>query len=341
MAKYTGWGGLPSIFSSQSGYNKDRSALFNYLKDGEYDQLKRSVLTAFYTPPTLSRAIWSAIERFGFQEGTVLDPSTGTGQFIGSTPQHISQYSSFVGREIEPVSADIARLLYGTERIHQEPFEKSKLPDNYFDISISNIPFGDIQIFDPDYKKYNFKIHDYFFAKALDKTKPGGIVAFITSTGTLDKRDPSVRQHLYKSADLIGAIRLPRKTFKEYAGTDVSADIIFLQKRALNTAPGNGSWVWSIEQEFPILGRDEYADLPLNRYFIDNPNMIVGKTVAVYGRHGTELVTAYNGKQPIADEVYDRIKNLPSNIFMYHQSTESSEKNEASIPESKLSLIHI
>jgi N12 class adenine-specific DNA methylase/phage/plasmid primase-like uncharacterized protein len=335
LAKYTGWGGLPSIFSSQSGYNKDRSALFNYLKDGEYDQLKRSVLTAFYTPPTLSRAIWSAIERFGFQEGTVLDPSTGTGQFIGSTPQHISQYSSFVGREIEPVSADIARLLYGTERIHQEPFEKSKLPDNYFDISISNIPFGDIQIFDPDYKKYNFKIHDYFFAKALDKTKPGGIVAFITSTGTLDKRDPSVRQHLYKSADLIGAIRLPRKTFKEYAGTDVSADIIFLQKRALNTAPGNGSWVWSIEQEFPILGRDEYADLPLNRYFIDNPNMIVGKTVAVYGRHGTELVTAYNGEQPIADEVYDRIKNLPSNIFMYHQSTESSEKNEASIPESK------
>lgn len=314
LSRYTGWGGLSSVFS-QYGYNRDKSDLIASLQSGEYERLKRSVLTAFYTPPTITQAIWEAVQHTGFSGGKVLDPSTGTGQFIGCSPESIANSSSFVGKEIEPVSASIAKLLYGNESIHLEPYEKAKLPNNYFDIAISNIPFGDVKVFDSEYKKHNFKIHDYFFSKSLDKVRPGGLVAFVTSTGTLDKKDPAVREHLYEKADLVGAIRLPRKTFTGYAGTDVNADIIILRKRQENENPQDNTWLWSIEREYQVPGREEDVSLPLNRYFLDNPSMVIGDVVAVSGRHGPELATSYSGSSTIADEVKLRIGNLPKNIY--------------------------
>jgi N12 class adenine-specific DNA methylase/phage/plasmid primase-like uncharacterized protein len=325
LSKYTGWGGLSSIFEQHYGYNKDRSELVSYLQDGEYEDIKRSVLTAFYTPPSVTAAMWSALERFGFEGGKILDPSTGTGQYIGSTPQNIARKSAFIGKEIEPVSASIAQFIYGSERIHKEPYEKSKLPNNYFDLAISNIPFGDIKVFDSEYKKHNFRIHDYFFSKSLDKVKPGGVVAFITTTGTMDRKDPTVREHLYEQADLLGAIRLPRKTFKGYAGTDVSADIIFLQKRLPNQVPKDDSWLWSIDHEFKTQGsQDEFEELAINRYFLDKSEMVVGDIVVMNGRHGPELVTAYSGEKSISQEIFDRVNLLPSDV-MNLQSTSPSE----------------
>lgn len=324
LSKYTGWGGLSSIFGQHYGYNKDRSELFSYLQDGEYEELKRSVLTAFYTPPSVSSAMWSALERFGFEGGKVLDPSTGTGQYIGSSPRDIAQKSAFIGKEIEPVSASIAQLIYGSERIHKEPYEKSKLPNNYFDLVISNIPFGDIKVFDSEYKKHNFRIHDYFFSKSLNKVKPGGVVAFITTTGTMDRKDPTVRKHIYEQADLLGAIRLPRKTFKGYAGTDVSADIIFLQKRLPDQVPKDDSWLWSIEHDFKVLGnQDEFEELAINRYFLDKSEMVVGDIMAVNGRHGPELVTAYSGEKSISEEILARVALLPDDVMKYQSTTPS------------------
>lgn len=329
LSRYTGWGGLSSIFS-QYGYDRVKSDLINCLRPGEYDQIKRSVLTAFYTPPSVTSAMWDAVKHIGFRGGKVLDPSTGTGQFIGAAPIEIAENSSFVARELDPVAGSLAQMIYGQEMVQLEAYEKAKLPNNYFDLAISNIPFGEVRVFDSEYKNQSSRIHDYFFSKSLDKVRPGGVVAFITSTGTLDKKDPTVREHLYEKADLLGAIRLPRKTFSDYAGTDVNADIVFLQKRPPNAQPRDNSWVWAIEQEYEIPGSEEKVSLAINRYFLDNPGMIIGEASAISGRFGPELVTAYSGDNTIAQEIRSRIEKLPGNQLTV-QSHREDIRDESTI----------
>ena len=319
LSKYTGWGGLAGKLAN------NRYILNRLLYEGEFNHLKRSVLTAFYTPPSVSTAMWEAISHIGVEPEKILDPSTGTGQFLGSAPEYLAKNSSFAGREIDSVSASIAKLLYGDNVIHQEPYEKASLPGNYFDLAISNIPFGDIRVFDSKYKKHDFRIHDYFFAKSLDKVKPGGVVAFITSTGTMDKKNPSVRKYLSDRADLLGAIRLPRNTFRGYAGTSVNADMVFLQKRHAGQAPSNDQWVWSVDQEIKTLKQafgddEETTPLAVNRYFIDNPGMVIGEHVAAQGQYGLELTTIFNDENTISDEIRQRITRLPKAVLNLTES---------------------
>jgi len=307
---YSGWGGLHSVFNSH-GHNSNTSELLTLLQYGEFKLLKNSVLSAFYTPPSIASAVWKTVEHLGFEGGKILDPSTGTGNYIGSAPPEIARTSSFIGKEIEPVSASIAQYCFGEKSVHLEAFEKARLPNNYFDLAISNIPFGDFSVFDPDYKKNKFLIHDFFFAKSLDKVKTGGLVAFITSTGTLDKKDPTARKYLSERADLIGAIRLPRNTFRSYSGTYVNADIIFLQKRLPNVKPLNDNWVWSLKQSMDLIGQEKAENIYVNRYFVDHPEMIIGEQAVVNGRYGPELVTSYDGELSISSEIESRIKHFP------------------------------
>lgn len=313
LTHYNGWGGFSKVFDIQYRH-QERAELQKVLFDGEYDLAKRSVLTAFYTPPDIAKAMWQAVEHLGFSGGKVLDPSTGHGLYIGAAPPHLAEHSTFIGKEIDPVSASIAQLLYGEALIHNEPYEKAKLPNDYFDLAISNIPFGDINIYDRGYKDIRL-IHDYFFAKTLDKVRPGGVVAFITSTGTLDKTGPFVRHYLMERADLLGAIRLPRNTFKKFAGTETNADILFLQKRPPGQPAKDRSWLWAPQIPFTLLGTDDDVELPINQYFIDNPNMVIGEQQAIKGHYNAVLTNYYEGSNTIGDELRRRIKTLPARVM--------------------------
>ena len=287
MSRYTGWGGLSEAFdSSKEKWTEEYNRLKELLTEEEYKSAKASVLDSFYTPPYIIESIYSALKNMGFDGGNILEPALGTGNFLGKMPESTYKESRIYGTEIDSISGRIAKRLYPDADISITGFEKKDFPDSFFDIAVGNVPFGGFKVPDRRYDKYNFAVHDYFFAKTLDKVRPGGIVAFITSKGTLDKANPSVRKYISQRAELLGAVRLPNTAFKSYAGTEVTSDIIFLQKRErmINIAP---EWVYT---------EADGNGFACNRYFIDNPDMILGKTVEgnkLYGK-GTMVIPFEN-----------------------------------------------
>lgn len=231
LSKYVGWGGIPEAFDeNNSSWSDEFIELYTALSPDEYESARASTLTAFYTPPVVISSIYKAMEQMGFKEGNILEPSCGIGNFIGMLPSSM-QDSKIYGVEIDKISAGIAQQLYQKTSIAAQPFEEANIPDSFFDAVIGNVPFGDIRVNDRRYNKHNFLIHDYFFAKSLDKLRPDGVMALITSKGTMDKENPAVRRYIAQRADLLGAIRLPNNTFKGNAGTEVVSDILILQKR--------------------------------------------------------------------------------------------------------------
>lgn len=267
LARYVGWGGIPQAFDERNeSWKKEYEELKSLLSEFEYMDARESVNTAFYTSPEIIEAVYQGLSQLGFKQGTILEPSVGAGHFFGAMPEKMRD-SKLYGVEKDDISGRIAKLLYPKAKIRIDGFEETQFPDNFFDVAVGNIPFGDFKLYDPKYAKHNFRIHDYFFAKALDKVRPGGIVAFVTSKGTLDKANPSVRKYLAERAELIGAVRLPNTAFKESAGTDVTSDIIFLQKRE-NKIVTEPDWVH--------LGQTEDG-IAVNSYFVEHPEMMLGK----------------------------------------------------------------
>ena len=274
LAEYVGWGGLPQFFEESNAHYGELKAL---LSEDEYAAARESTLTAFYTPPVVIRAMYKGLSNLGFQTGNILEPSCGVGNFMGLLPENMEN-SKMYGVELDSISGRIAQQLYQKNSIAVQGFEKTDLPDSFFDVAIGNVPFGTFKVLDKKYDRYNFLIHDYFFARALDKVRPGGVVAFITSKGTMDKENPSVRKYIAQRADLLGAIRLPNDTFKAAAGTEVTSDILFLQKR---------SGMTDLEPDWVHLDTDEKG-LKMNAYFVSHPEMVLGQMQEVSGPYGME-----------------------------------------------------
>lgn len=274
LAEYVGWGGLPQFFEESNAHYAELKAL---LTEDEYAAARESTLTAFYTPPVVIRAMYKGLSNLGFQAGNILEPSCGVGNFMGLLPENMEN-SKMYGVELDSISGRIAQQLYQKNSIAVQGFEKTDLPDSFFDVAIGNVPFGTFKVSDKKYDRYNFLIHDFFFARALDKVRPGGVVAFITSKGTMDKENPSVRKYIAQRADLLGAIRLPNDTFKAAAGTEVTSDILFLQKR---------SGMTDLEPDWVHLDTDEKG-LKMNAYFVSHPEMVLGQMQEVSGPYGME-----------------------------------------------------
>ena len=274
LSQYVGWGGLPQFFEETNAHYGELKAL---LSEDEYAAARESTLTAFYTPPVVIRAMYKGLSNLGFQTGNILEPSCGVGNFMGLLPEDMEN-SKMYGVELDSISGRIAQQLYQKNSIAVQGFEKTDLPNSFFDVAIGNVPFGTFKVLDKKYDKYNFLIHDYFFARALDKVRPGGVVAFITSKGTMDKENPSVRKYIAQRADLLGAIRLPNDAFKAAAGTEVTSDILFLQKR---------SGMTDLEPDWVHLDTDEKG-LKMNAYFVSHPEMVLGQMQEVSGPYGME-----------------------------------------------------
>ena len=288
LAKYVGWGGLSDAFDpKKSAWAAEYLELQTVLSEEEYESARESTLTAFYTPPIVIKSMYQALENMGLKSGNILEPSCGVGNFIGMKPESLSDCKMY-GVELDSVSGRIAAQLYQKSKIAVEGYEKVNLPDSFFDVAIGNVPFGEFKVFDSRYDRYNFFIHDYFFAKTLDKVRPGGVIAFITSSGTMDKKNPYVRRYLAQRAELIGAIRLPNDTFTKNAGTKVTSDILFLQKRDHMTLE---------EPDWVYLDYDDNG-IEQNRYYVQHPEMILGEMVMESGPYGMRSTCRpYEGRE--------------------------------------------
>ena len=321
LSQYVGWGGIPEAFDeNNSSWADEFIELYTALSPDEYESARASTLTAFYTPPVVISSIYKAMEQMGFREGNILEPSCGIGNFIGMLPQSM-QDSKIYGVEIDKISAGIAQQLYQKTSIAAQPFEEANIPDSFFDAVIGNVPFGDIRVNDRRYNKHNFLIHDYFFAKSLDKLRPGGVMALITSKGTMDKESPAVRKYIAQRADLLGAIRLPNNTFKGNAGTEVVSDILILQKR---------DRLIDLEPEWVHLSTDENG-VKMNTYFVDHPEMVLGEWKTVSGRFGEEDTVVPYENADLAELLEEAISNIHAEITDYEVDEELTEEDH-SIP---------
>ena len=321
LSQYVGWGGIPEAFDeNNSSWADEFIELYTALSPDEYESARASTLTAFYTPPVVISSIYKAMEQMGFKEGNILEPSCGIGNFIGMLPSSM-QDSKIYGVEIDKISAGIAQQLYQKTSIAAQPFEEANIPDSFFDAVIGNVPFGDIRVNDRRYNKHNFLIHDYFFAKSLDKLRPGGVMALITSKGTMDKENPAVRRYIAQRADLLGAIRLPNNTFKGNAGTEVVSDILILQKR---------DRLIDLEPEWVHLNTDE-SGVKMNAYFVDHPEMVLGEWKTVSGRFGEEDTVVPYENADLAELLNEAISNIHAEITDYEVDEELTEEDH-SIP---------
>ena len=316
LSQYVGWGGLPQAFDEMdSSWSNEYHILKNLLDETEYSQARESTLTAFYTPPVVIRSMYKALENMGLKTGNILEPSCGTGNFIGMLPDSLKDCKMY-GVELDSISGRIARQLYQKSSVAVQGYEDTNLPNSFFDVAVGNVPFGDFKVLDKKYDKNKFLIHDYFFAKTLDKVRPGGVVAFITSKGTLDKENPSVRRYIAQRADLLGAIRLPNNTFKANAGTEVTSDIIFLQKRDSIT---------DIEPDWVYLGENENG-IKMNQYFIDNPDMIMGNMEMISTRFGYDSACISDGEN-LGDKLEQAISNIHAEVKEYELDDIGEEDN--------------
>ena len=321
LSKYVGWGGIPEAFDERAGsWQSEYTMLKNILTPEEYAAARESTLTAFYTPPEVITAIYKAMDQMGFKEGNLLEPSCGIGNFIGMLPKSMENAKVY-GVELDTVSAGIAQQLYQKSSIAAQGFEEVNVPDSFFDGVIGNVPFGDFKVSDKRYDKNNFLIHDYFFAKSLDKLRPGGVMALVTSKGTMDKENPSVRKYIAQRAELLGAIRLPNDTFKGNAGTEVVSDILFLQKR---------DRLIDIEPDWVYLDTDENG-IKMNSYFVQHPEMILGEMKMVSGRFGPEATCEAFENADLGELLNETVINIHGEISEYEVADELEEEDN-SIP---------
>lgn len=317
LSRYVGWGGLANCFEQTSPHYEELKSL---LDSEEYAAVRASSLTAFYTPPVVIRGIYKALAQMGFTQGNILEPSCGTGNFLGLLPTDLAGSKAY-GVELDSISGRIAGQLYQNANISVNGFETVQMPDSFFDVAVGNVPFGDFKVLDKRYDKHHWLIHDYFFGKTLDKVRPGGIVAFITSKGTLDKENSSVRKYLAQRADLIGAIRLPDNTFKQNAGTEVTSDIIFLQKR---------DHITDLDQDWVHLDTDENG-IRMNRYFVQHPEMILGDMVMESTRFGPDSACKAREGEDLSEQLANAIQFLQAEIKPY-ELEELDEEEDRSIP---------
>ncbi|HAQ1984186.1 TPA: DEAD/DEAH box helicase family protein [Enterococcus faecium] len=320
LAKYIGWGGLSDVFDEEKeGQWLDaRNFLKENLTGEEYNRARESTLTAFYTPKVVIDSIYESLSNLGFEKGNILEPSAGTGRFIGNLPEEMKE-SNFYGVELDSISGQIAKELYPNANIQIKGFEETNFSNNLFDVAIGNIPFGEFKVADREYERNNFLIHDYFFAKTLDKVRDGGIIAFITSSGTMDKKSEDVRRYISERAEFLGAIRLPNRTFKGVAGTEVTSDIIFLKKR---------DRLLKIDEDWVKLDENEKG-LIYNKYFVDNPQMVIGTMEEIPSRFGTSLACIENKDISLEEGLKKAIKNIQGR---YEEAQINDDLGEETIP---------
>ena len=322
LAQYVGWGGIPEAFDEDNtAWADEYKELVVALSPDEYERARESTLTVFYTPPIVISAMYKALEQLGFKNGNILEPSCAIGNFIGMLPDSMSD-SRIYGVELDNISAGIAKQLYQKSSIANMPFEEADIPDSFFDGVIGNVPFGDFKIVDKRYNKYNFLIHDYFFAKSLDKLRAGGVMLLISSKGTMDKENSNVRRYIAQRADLLGAIRLPDNTFKGNAGTEVTSDILILQKR---------DRMVDIEPSWVHLDTDENG-VRMNKYFVDHPEMIMGDMVMQSGRFGMESACKAYENSNLADLLDDAVSNIHGEINEYVVDDDELDESLEVIP---------
>ena len=317
LSRYVGWGGLADCFEETSPHYEELKSLL-YLE--EYAAARASTLTAFYTPPVVIRGIYKALSQMGFTQGNILEPSCGTGNFLGLLPADMAGSKAY-GVELDSISGRIAQQLYQNASVSVNGFETVQMPDSFFDVAVGNVPFGDFKVLDRRYDKHHWLIHDYFFGKALDKVRPGGVIAFVTSKGTMDKENSAVRRYLAQRADLIGAIRLPDNTFKRNAGTEVTSDVIFLQKR---------DHITDLDQDWVHLDTDENG-IRMNRYFVQHPEMILGDMVMESTRFGPDSACKAREGEDLSEQLANAIQFLQAEIKPY-ELEELDEEEDHSIP---------
>ena len=317
LSRYVGWGGLADCFEETSPHYEELKSL---LDSEEYAAARASTLTAFYTPPVVIRGIYKALSQMGFTQGNILEPSCGTGNFLGLLPADMVGSKAY-GVELDSISGRIAGQLYQNASISVNGFETVQMPDSFFDAAVGNVPFGDFKVLDKRYDKHHWLIHDYFFGKTLDKVRPGGVIAFVTSKGTMDKENSAVRRYLAQRADLIGAIRLPDNTFKRNAGTEVTSDVIFLQKR---------DHITDLEPDWVHLDTDENG-IRMNSYFVQHPEMILGDMVMESTRFGPDSACKAREGEDLSDQLANAIQFLQAEIKPY-ELEELDEEEDRSIP---------
>ena len=317
LSRYVGWGGLADCFEETSPHYEELKSL---LDSEKYAAARASTLTAFYTPPVVIRGIYKALAQMGFTQGNILEPSCGTGNFLGLLPADMAGSKAY-GVELDSISGRIAGQLYQNASISVNGFETVQMPDSFFDVAVGNVPFGDFKVLDGRYDKHHWLIHDYFFGKALDKVRPGGVIAFATSKGTMDKENSAVRRYLAQRADLIGAIRLPDNTFKRNAGTEVTSDVIFLQKR---------DHITDLEPDWVHLDTDENG-IRMNRYFVQHPEMILGDMVMESTRFGPDSACKAREGEDLSEQLANAVQFLQAEIKPY-ELEELDEEEDKSIP---------
>ena len=315
LSSYVGWGGLADCFDPKHSRYEELKSL---LSETEYAAARESTLTAFYTPPVVIRSIYAALGQMGFRQGNVLEPACGVGHFLGMLPEGMAE-SKVYGVELDDVSGRIARQLYPRSSISVRGYEKMDFPDNFFDVAVGNVPFGQFKVQDRRYDRLNLSIHEYFFAKTLDKVRPGGVVAFVTSSYTMDKRTSNVRKYIAQRAELLGAIRLPNDTFKAAAGTEVVSDILFLQKR---------DRMVDIEPDWVQLGTNDDG-ITMNRYFLDHPDMVLGEMKMVSGPYGPEPTCVPFPEQPLDSLLANAVQNIHGEITAYEREEELEGEDQS------------
>lgn len=325
LVRYVGWGGLPQVFDPwKEEWATQREQVEKLLTPEEFESAKATTLNAHYTAPVVIRAMYSALARFGFEGGRVLEPACGLGHFIGLMPEGLAARSQITGIEIDAVTARLARKLYPDADIRHQPFEEARLADGFYDVAISNVPFGNYKPFDPGFKKWGFLIHDYFFAAALEKVRPGGLVLFVTSTGTLDKIDGTLRGYVAERADLIGAIRLPSDAFKQNANTEVTTDIVLLRKRLPGDVPQGPSWTGLGEIKNSVGDR-----IPVNEYFAARSEMMLGEMRLASRMYQRGEATLESGGKDLAKELETAIGRLPQGLTLGKPQALAEVVNEA------------
>lgn len=322
LAGYVGWGGLSDAFDeTKTAWGTEYLELKTVLTPEEYAAARETTLTAFYTPPVVIRAIYQTLENMGLKSGNILEPSCGTGNFIGLKPESLSDCRMY-GVEMDSLSGRIARQLYQKSTVAIQGYEEADLPDSFFDVAAGNVPFGQFKVLDKRYDRHNFLIHDYFFAKTLDKVRPGGVIAFITSSGTMDKKNPAIRKYIAQRADLLGAVRLPNDTFKRNAGTEVTADILFLQKR---------DRMVEAEPDWLYLDMDENG-VTQNRYFVTHPEMVLGEMVMESTQYGMAATCRPYEDKGLESLLSEAVENIEAEIPEYEPEELNAGETDGSIP---------
>ena len=328
LVKYVGWGAMPQVFDVDSAnWRKEQIQLSEILSDEEHRSARATTLNAHYTAPVVIRSMYEAAQRFGFQGGQILEPASGIGHFIGLMPEEMLRHSTITGIEIDPLTARIAKALYPDTDIREQPFEKSKLTDESFDLAISNVPFGDYTVHDPRWNEHKFPIHDYFFAAALDKVRPGGLLMFVTSRHTLDKLDSTLRETLSKKAELLGAIRLPNTAFKKNAGTEVTTDIVMLRKLRSGESPRGPAWKMAAD-----FTNDRQEKFSINEYFATHPEMMLGKMRLARGMYRDGEPVLVPDDRDLGDALAQTVSRLPQNIYEVQTQSIAKKAFDPAIP---------